>query len=55
MALDYNIIGERLKEARVNKKYTQEYLSLEFNSILENVSPQKQKLIYKIAKVIAEE
>jgi len=22
MALDYNIIGERLKEARVNKKYT---------------------------------
>ena len=24
MALDYNIIGERLKEARVNKKYTQE-------------------------------
>lgn len=103
----YNIIGERLKEARVNKKYTQEnlaekldvsvaflskiergkshinlkrlsqlcdilgvsegyilngasntsqeYLSLEFNSILENVSPQKQKLIYKIAKVIAEE
>ncbi len=103
----HNIIGERLKEARVNKKYTQEnlaekldvsvaflskiergkshinlkrlsqlcdilgvsegyilngasntsqeYLSLEFNSILENVSPQKQKLIYKIAKVIAEE
>lgn len=102
-----HIIGERLKEARVNKKYTQEnlaekldvsvaflskiergkshinlkrlsqlcdilgvsegyilngasntsqeYLSLEFNSILENVSPQKQKLIYKIAKVIAEE
>lgn len=34
---------------------SQEYLSLEFNSILENVSPQKQKLIYKIAKVIAEE
>lgn len=27
MALDYNIIGERLKEARVNKKYTQENLA----------------------------
>ena len=107
MALDYNIIGERLKEARVNKKYTQEnlaekldvsvaflskiergkshinlkrlsqicdilgvtegyilngssstsqdYLFSEFSDILAKASPEKQKLIYKIAKVIIEE
>lgn len=27
MALDYNIIGERIKQARLNKKLTQEKLS----------------------------
>ncbi len=107
MALDYIIIGERLKKARTDKKLTQEklaekldvsiaflsriergnshislkrlsevcdilgvtegyilngassksenYLTSEFNDILNNVSPEKQKLIYKIAKTIVEE
>lgn len=107
MALDYTIIGERLKKARTDKHMTQEklaeqlnvsiaflsriergnshinlkrlsqvceilgvsegfilngvssnsqhYLSSEFNEILNSVSPEKQKLIYKIAKVISEE
>ncbi|MBR1803092.1 MAG: helix-turn-helix transcriptional regulator [Clostridia bacterium] len=107
MALDYTIIGERLKKARTDKKMTQEklaekldvsiaflsriergnshvnlkrlsqiceilgvsegyilngvsssssnYLASEFNDILNAVSPEKQKLIYKIAKVISEE
>ena len=27
MALDYAVIGERLKKARLNKKYTQEALA----------------------------
>ena len=106
MALDYNIIGERLKEARVNKKYTQEnlaekldvsvaflskiergkshinlkrlnqlcglldvsegyllngassssenYLDKEFTDLIKSVSPEKQKLIYNVAKTIAE-
>ena len=31
------------------------YLSSEFNDILNSVSPEKQKLIYKIARVIGEE
>lgn len=107
MALDYNIIGERLKKARTERGLTQEklsekldvsiaflsriergsshislkrlsqvcdilgitegsilngssnnsetYLSSEFEQLLKNVSPEKQKLIYKIAKVISEE
>ena len=107
MALDYTIIGQRLKKARIDKKMTQEnlaekldvsiaflsriergsshinlkrltqicdilgvsegfilngvssnssnYLTSEFNDILSSVSPEKQKLIYKIAKVISEE
>ena len=107
MALDYTIIGQRLKKARIDKKMTQEklaeqldvsiaflsriergnshinlkrltqicdilgvsegyilngasskstnYLSSEFNDILNSVSPEKQKLIYKIARVISEE
>ena len=107
MALDYHIIGERLKKARVEKNMTQEklaeqldvsiaflsriergsshinlkrltqiyeilgvsegsilngvssnsnnYLTSEFNEILNSVSSDKQKLIYKIAKVISEE
>ena len=107
MALDYMIIGERLKKARIDKKLTQEnlperldvsiaflsriergsshinlkrlseiceilgvtegyilngassnsgnYLTSEFNDILNSVTPEKQKLIYNIAKVIANE
>ncbi len=107
MALDYNIIGERLRKARIDKNMTQEklaeqidvsvaflsrvergtshinlkrltqiceilgvsegsilngvssnsdnYLASEFNNILNSVSSDKQKLIYKIAKVISEE
>ena len=107
MALDYNIIGERLKKARIDKNMTQEklaeqidvsvaflsrvergtshinlkrltqiceilgvsegsilngvssnsdnYLASEFNNILNSVSSDKQKLFYKIAKVISEE
>ena len=31
------------------------YLSLEFDNLLKNTTPEKQKLIYKIAKVINEE
>lgn len=106
MALDYNIIGERLKKARTDKGLTQEklaekldvsiaflsriergsshislkrlsqicdilgisegtilngssnnsdtYLSSEFNTLIKNSTPEKQKLIYKIAKVINE-
>ena len=106
MALDYSIIGERLKKARTDKGLTQEklaekldvsiaflsriergsshislkrlsqicdilgisegtilngssnnsdtYLSSEFNTLIKNSTPEKQKLIYKIAKVINE-
>ena len=107
MALDYNIIGERLKKARTEKGLTQEklaekldvsiaflsriergsshislkrlsqvcdilgvtegmilngsssasktYLSSEFDALLKDLTPDKQKLIYKIAKVINED
>ena len=107
MALDYNIIGERLKKARIENNLTQEklaekldvsiaflsriergsshislkrlsqicdilgitegsilngssnnsntYLASEFDDILKNTTPEKQKLIYKIAKVINED
>ena len=107
MALDYTIIGERLKKARIDSNSTQEklaekldvsiaflsriergsshislkrlsqicdilgitegsilngssnnsntYLSSEFDNILKNTTPEKQKLIYKIAKVINED
>ena len=107
MALDYTIIGERLKKARNDKNLTQEklaekldvsiaflsriergnshislkrlnevcnilgvtegyilngasntstnYLTSEFNEILSSVAPDKQKLIYKVAKVISED
>ena len=106
MALDYNIIGSRIKEARLAKKLTQEdlsekldisvaflsrvergnshinlkrlnqvseilevsegyllngasssqknYLDEEFAKLLKSCSPEKQKLIYTIAKAIAE-
>ena len=107
MALDYSVIGQRIKQARLAKNLTQEdlaeqidisvaflsrvergnshinlkrlnqlcrlldvsegyilngassnstnYLSSEFNEILNSVSPEKQKLIYKLSQVIAEE
>ena len=107
MALDYAIIGERLKKARTDKKLTQEklaeqldvsiaflsriergnshislkrlsevcdilgvtegyilngasstsnnYLTSEFNEIINHTTPAKQKLIYKVAKVITED
>lgn len=107
MALDYTIIGERLKKARVDKKLTQEklaekldvsiaflsriergnshislkrlsqvcdilgvtegfilngastesqnYLADDLSSLLKNCPANKQKLIYKISRVIAEE
>lgn len=106
MALDYSVIGQRLKNARVAKNLTQEdlaekidisvaflsrvergtshinlkrlnqicslldvtegyilngassnsknYLDEEFAEILKNCTPEKQKLIYSIAKTIAE-
>ena len=107
MAVDYTIIGSRLKDARLRAHLTQQelaektnlsvafisrvergsshinlkrltqiceilgvsegsilngvssnsnnYLTSEFNEILNSVSSDKQKLIYKIAKVISEE
>ena len=107
MALDYSIIGERLKQARHAKKMTQEqlaekldvsvaflsrverghshlnlnrlsqvckfldvsegyilsgssedsksYLDEDFKKILDKCSPEKQRLIYNIAKTIAED
>ena len=107
MALDYNIIGERLKKARIDNNLTQEklaekldvsiaflsriergsshislkrlsqicdilgitegsilngssnnsdtYLVSESDDILKNTTPEKQKLIYKIAKIINED
>ncbi len=107
MALDFTIIGQRLKKARIDKDMTQEnlaekldisiaflsrverglshvnlsrlsqicnildvsegyilngtastseqYLISEFNELLSKCSPEKQKLIYKIAKTIVED
>lgn len=107
MAVDYKIIGQRLKRARKEADLTQQelaeklnlsiayvsrvergnshinlkrltevcsvlgisegeiltgvsndnsnYLSLEFNDILSKCSPEKQKLIYKLSKLIAED
>ncbi len=106
MAIDYKIIGERLKKARLSKKLTQEnlaeslnisiaylsrietgttkinlkrlneicnileisessilsgatddssnYLNSDLSEILKNCSPEKQRLIYKIANIISE-
>lgn len=106
MAIDYSLVGERLKQARLSKKLTQEdlaeqldvsvaflsriecgtshvnlkrlnqlcslldvsegyilsgtsdlsdrYLEEDFKKILDKCSPEKQKLIYNIAKTIAE-
>ncbi len=106
MALDYNVIGARIKQARLAKNYTQEdlaekidisvaflsrvergnshlnlnrldqicnlldvseayllsgassssesYLDKEFSDLLKKCSPEKQKLIYNVAKTIAE-
>lgn len=107
MAIDYRIIGSRIKQARLKAGLTQQemaektnlsvafisrvergsshinlkrlsefcsilnisegyilngvsdeddkYLSNEFNDILKKCSPEKQKLIYKLSKVIAED
>lgn len=107
MALDFAIVGQRLKKARIEKNMTQEklaekidvsvaflsriergithinlkrlsqicsildvsegyilngtsssseqYLISEFNELLSNCSAEKQKLIYKIAKIIIED
>ena len=107
MAVDYSIIGSRLRQARINAGLTQQelaektnlsiafisriergsshinlkrlsefcsildvsegyilngvadsdenYLYNEFNEILKKCSPEKQKLIYKISKMIAED
>lgn len=106
MALDYNVIGQRIKNARLAKNMTQEdlaeqldisiaflsrvergnshinlrrlnqicrlldisegyvlngassnsenYLTQEFSELLESCTPEKQRLIYNVAKVIAE-
>ena len=106
MALHYTVIGQRIKQARLAKNYTQEdlaekidisvaflsrvergnshinlkrlnqlcglldvsegyvlngassssknYLDQEFAELLKNCTPEKQKLIYNVAKVIAE-
>lgn len=106
MAVDYKIIGERLKKARLSKKLTQEklaealnisvaylsrietgttkinlkrlneicnlldisessilsgatddstnYLNSDLGEILKNCTPEKQRLIYKIANIISE-
>ena len=106
MAVDYNLIGERLKKARLAKGLTQEnlaeslnisiaylsrietgttkvnlrrldeicrlldvseseilsgvsdnsqnYLNNDLNDLLKNCSPEKQRLIYKIANIISE-
>lgn len=107
MSIDYSIVGERLKKARLSKHLTQEkiaeqldvsvaflsriergssqinlkrlnqlcaildvsegyilsgssansksYLEEDFKELLDKCSPEKQKLIYNIAKTIAEE
>ena len=100
MALDYSVIGQRIKQARLAKNLTQEdlaeqidisvaflsrvergnshinlkrlldvsegyilngassnstnYLDKEFSELLKGCSSEKQRLIYDIAKVIAE-
>ena len=106
MAIDYSVIGSRIKQARLAKNMTQEdladkidisvaflsrvergnshinlkrlnqicglldvsegyllngasssseiYLGKEFTDLIKSVSPEKQKLIYNVAKTIAE-
>ena len=106
MAIDYSVIGQRIKKARLAKNMTQEelaeqidisvaflsrvergnshinlkrlnqlcdlldvsegyllngassssenYLDKEFTDLIKSVSPEKQKLIYNVAKTIAE-
>lgn len=106
MAIDYSVIGSRIKQARLAKNMTQEYLAdkidisvaflsrvergnshinlkrlnqlcglldvsegyllngassssenyldKEFTDLIKSVSPEKQKLIYNVAKAIAE-
>lgn len=106
MAIDYNVIGSRIKKARLSKSLTQEnlaekvdvsvaflsrvergsshinlkrlnqlcdlldvsegyilngsssgsddYLNKEFNELFKSCSPEKQRLIYNVAKIIAD-
>ncbi len=106
MALDYSIIGQRIKQARLAKNYTQDelsekldvsiaflsrvergsshinlrrlhqlcnlldvsegyilngassdsenYLTQEFNDLIKSCTADKQRLIYKVAKIISE-
>ena len=85
MALDYSVIGQRIKQARLAKNLTQEDLAeqidisvaflsrvergnshinlkrlnqlcrlLDVSELLKGCSSEKQRLIYDIAKVIAE-
>lgn len=106
MAIDYNVIGARIRQARLERNMTQEeladqidisvaflsrvergnshinlkrlnqvcnileisegdllngvsstsenYLNKEFTDLMKSISPEKQRLIYKIAKIIAE-
>lgn len=106
MGLDYSIIGQRIKQARLAKNYTQDelsekldvsiaflsrvergsshinlkrlhqlcnlldvsegyilngassdsenYLTQEFNDLIKSCTADKQRLIYKVAKIIAE-
>lgn len=80
MAVDYTIIGSRLKDARLRshinlKRLSQfctilgvsegyilsgtsdandTYLANEFSNLLKKCSPERQKLIYKVSKAIAE-
>ena len=75
MALDYTVIGQRIKQARLAKNLTQlcglldvtevyvlngaasnskNYLNKEFAELFKSCSPDKQKLIYNVAKAIVE-
>ena len=68
MAVDFEIIGKRLKQARKDVKLTQEnlgqilngvssnsqdYLDIEFYKLLKSCSIENQKLVYDITKLIA--
>ena len=57
MAIDYSVIGSRIKQARLaNGAYSssENYLYKEFTDLIKRVSPDKQKLIYNVAKAIVE-
>ena len=54
MALDYTIIGERLKKARLDKNLTQEQLAKKLNTTQPNISRLHSRAIKKIKKYIVE-